>query len=571
MRVGGEFLARIERLKEIIRDVLERQNKLVRKQGFDIAKVISQTPEVAIIETSMILDSGELVGKYRPNNDPEYLGFIIKELGSDDSGRRYVLNKSLISNKDIEDEFLICKTGFSHLYKKRYEALLRAEDIISRFDFAELRFTDSWEFSKNLDEYERMAAEASMSLEDDELLLVMGPPGTGKTEFISEASRILGEKTKVLVTSHSHHAVDNALERLPEGRLDYVLRVGPLVKISESVRRFSPEHKYLESIPNMLSPDELAEEYSRALRNVKKEQVGVLYGENFLIGATSARVTTNPLRNFLFDTVFIDEGHNLCLSTALYVMDRAKKVVITGDYWQIPPVYQGKNIRFQDRVKYGAFNFFYELLLREHRQLLWLRNHYRCNESIISFSSQYVYEGKLNVTKICKNQKLDVKQISREWLDPEKPLVFVDTLGEEEIDVRSRKNTFEAKKVSEIVYELIRAGVSPGEIVVLTPYNAQVQLIGREIRRQFDGRFNIEVRTVHNYLGGEKDVVIFSVTCTDPASMGFIDKRMVNVVVTRAKKKLIVVGNLRKLAGNQNAPIFDLIRYILKNGYHVRA
>ncbi|RLI75722.1 hypothetical protein DRP04_13250 [Archaeoglobales archaeon] len=566
MKVNKEICERFEKLRNILKDEVERIERTAKKDRAP-AYVESQTSDVAIIKTDMPFSPGDLVGIWESEDYVKPIGFIVKKIEGKFGEIAYVLNTHSIGGYTIPERFYICKADYLYLLRRRIDVLGRAEEILSKFEFVEPKEYWNFEHSQELDEYEKRAAGSSLSLNDGELLLVMGPPGTGKTQFISVASMILGEKKKVFVTSHSHQAVDNVFERLPD--IDYALRIGPITKVSEKVKRFSPEHRYLEGIPENLSYDELAEIYSEAFKNIRRVQDNILYRDNFLVGATAAKSITNPLRGKRFDTVFVDEAHNLCISTALLVLERARKAVVTGDIWQVPPVYT--YVSPVERPKYGTFNILYELLKNEMKELLWLKNHYRSNERIISFSSKFVYDNNINVSEKCKNEKLRINNVRYRWLDPEEPLIFVHINGEEEIDdKRSRFNDREAKAVAWIVCELIRAGVKEEDIVVLTPFGSQVKKIEDTLREEIINRGLplkiVDVKTVHSYLGGERDVVVFSVTATYSTSLDFIDKRMINVVVTRAKKKLIVVGNRRKIVDCQDKPIFELYRYIAQNG-----
>ena len=364
MKLARDFVQRLENLRNALENEINREYAKTAEREHAPAIVESQTPEIAIIKTNMQINPGELIGDWIYGEKPKPLGFVVKELRRKFGERIYVLNKSSIGSVDLEEEFEIYKVGFAYLLEKRLEVLNRAEDILSRFEFAEP--TDerlNLDYRSSLDEHERRAVDSACSLEKGEILMVMGPPGTGKTEFISVASRILGKHEKVFVTAHTHQSVDNALERLPKD-VDYALRIGPLTRISENVVRFSPEHKYVETVPLNLGYDELAEAYTEAFRKVRRERNDILYRDHFLVGSTAARSITNPLRNLRFSTTFIDESHNLCISTALLVLDKVEKAVVTGDIWQIPPVYSTINV-IRERTKYGTFNFLYELMKNE--------------------------------------------------------------------------------------------------------------------------------------------------------------------------------------------------------------
>jgi hypothetical protein len=225
----------------------------------------------------------------------------------------------------------------------------------------------------------------------------------------------------------------------------------------------------------------------------------------------------------------------------LLALERTKKAVLVGDYWQLPPVYLGRKAR----AEFSAFNYFYNLLKREGKEPIWLQNHYRCNPKIIGFSSKYVYDNKIIIMEECKNEKLKLKVFREPWLDPEKPVVFLDVEGHEERDDKNSKYNIEEAKFTACVVDVLKNHeVKTKDIWVLTPFRAQVEKIRGELK---NGGNNLKLKTVHTCVGGERDVVVFSAAATDPQSLSFIDKRMTNLFVTRAKKKLIVIGSSRAI------------------------
>ena len=349
-------------------------------------------------------------------------------------------------------------------------------------------------------------------------------------------------------------------ERLPP--IDYAVRVGSHHKISEDAKRFSIEYKYLESLPEHLDDSELAKEYAERFNLIKHKQRELLSNSNFLVGATVTKSITEPLKGKEFDTVFIDEAHNLCLSSALLVLERARKAVIVGDYWQLPPIYTTSSVSLDDRAEFSTFTFFYKKLMnRDPKRLIWLRTHYRCNENIIAFSARHIYEEQIRVSEKCKKERLKLLYSNFSWLNPEKTVVLFDVPGSENVDEkRSVFNITEAQYVTWITKNLVSTEINPNRIVVLTPFNAQTKIIREELKKK--NLSQIPVRTVHRYVGGEKDIVIFSVAATDPSHLKFIDKRLTNVFVTRARKKLIIIGSGKAVLNSQNTTLTALYNYI---------
>mgnify|MGYP000073558780 FL=1 len=199
--------------------------------------------------------------------------------------------------------------------------------------------------------------------------------------------------------------------------------------------------------------------------------------------------------------------------------------------------------------------------------MIWLRNHYRSNEKIIGYSAKYVYNGKIKTSGKCKYEKLDLPYPEFSWLNPDEPIVFFEVDGKGEIDEkRSTFNIKEVQIISWIAKNIVNAGIRPKDLTILTPFNAQTRKIREELRDT--GLKNLTVRTVHRYVGGERDVIIFSAAATDPWSLTFIDKRLINVTVTRAKKKLIIVASRKALSSESE--LTKLHRYIQTKGRIVK-
>jgi len=555
----------IGRLREVLLKEKERiENRISRKFGHSELKALESG--VAIVDSELSVEPGSLVGKRVDWEAIEPIGFVVDSKQHNQFNTRYVIRA--LESDSIPRSFEMAEAEFLYCLEKRLEVLERYKEIIGKFVPAEKtrrEFIDRSQIIRNLDEYELEAVEASLSLEDGEILMVMGPPGTGKTQFITEAARLLGKRERVFVTSQVHQAIDNMFERLPP--ISYALRIGSHRKISEGAKRFSLEHRYLTNIPEILDEAELARVYAEKFQKIAHEQHEILSSRSFLVGATATKSITEPLREKEFDTVFIDEAHNLCISTALLVLSRARKAVIVGDYWQLPPIYTSININLNERAEFSTFSFFNQLMDMKMTDIIWLRNHYRSNEKIIGYSVKYVYGGRIKTSEKCKYEKLNLPYYEFSWLNPHEPIVFFEVDGRAETDEeKSTFNTKEARIASWIAKNIIDAGIKTEDLAILTPFNAQTRRIKKELKNM--GLSKLTVRTVHRYVGGEKDVIIFSVAATDPWSLTFIDKRLINVTVTRAKKKLIVIASREALS--HKSEITKLHQYIQTKGQIVK-
>ncbi|MEM4875347.1 MAG: AAA domain-containing protein [Thermofilaceae archaeon] len=430
-----------------------------------------------------------------------------------------------------------------------------------------------------LDESQRKVLRRILGLDNGDLLLVVGPPGTGKTRVIAKAALELAERgEKVLIVSHTNRAVDNAVELLP---LDLTLRVGRPEKVHEHVRPYLLSYKARLALGDKLRGIEeelkkLREEKAKILKYLKwreeiraknpylpplpwdkfrhrleylskriaqlaEERARMIYAESIkllnearIVGSTLIKSNLPPLESFSFDIALIDEASQASLSLALLGMIKAKKWVLIGDHKQLPPIFRTLRAEEETYEYLSAFNRL--VLLHGEDKALWLRIHYRCNPAIISFLSRHVYGGRVEPHPSCSRIKLGIR--ARGILDPDKPATFVHVDGIERAREGSKINEEEAKVAVELARELVKLGVERREIGVITPYRAQRGLLREELGEGF------EVSTVDAFQGREKDVIVFSAVATTPHSIRFVeDERRLNVAFSRARKKLIVIAN----------------------------
>ena len=438
-----------------------------------------------------------------------------------------------------------------------------------------------------LDDSQRRAVEAALGLRKNEILLIVGPPGTGKTRVIAKiAYELMKRGEKVLITSHTNRAVDNAIELLP---LKYALRVGRPEKVLDTIKPYLLSYKYRERLGKELENiEEEIKGYINGIKNVKelmkscrdrtayinmkhkiskwktellnllkkrseiiRKAVNELVDEVKIIGSTLIRSQLYPLNHLKFDTVIIDEASQASVTLALLAMVKADKWVIVGDHNQLLPIFRSKDAE-SHREELSAFT---RLLNKYEHRHLWLKVHYRSHPDIIGFSATYVYDGKIRPHPSCYRRKLALKcSPSVEALTPEKPVVFIHVDSHDEAVVEgagraSKRNRGEAEVIVRIVKELLRCGTDPRSIGVITPYRAQRALIVELLKSE--GIEGIEVNTVDAFQGREKDVVIYGITSTSNLKFAS-DKHRLNVALTRAKCKLTVVGNAHAVSKDPN-------------------
>ncbi len=425
---------------------------------------------------------------------------------------------------------------------------------------------DVWWFDEMLNASQKKAVLKCLSAKD--IALVHGPPGTGKTTALIEMIRqnIALEKS-IFATAPSNTACDNILERLLEKGIN-ALRLGHPARITESLREHTLDFKLaLHPIGKLVSESQreldrlfkkeartherqVREEIARLkheMRNLKKEIFSRVMQETEVIVGTPSGIQDKAIRDVSFDLVVMDEATQATEPVSWIPMAKAKKVVMAGDHFQLPPTVRSKEAE-EKGLGVTLFERFHEILGDESKQLLELQ--YRMNEKIMGFSSRMFYQGLLVAHGSVKNHTLaDLKPVEKNS-ETKEPLLFIDTAGkgfEERLEEgsESRFNLEEAALVLRELEKMLKAGVRPEEIAVISPYSAQVRLL---TSRSPDPR--VEIDSVDGFQGREKELVIVSLVRSNmEGEMGFLaDTRRMNVAMTRARRKLIVIGDSATLS-----------------------
>ncbi|HZU97692.1 MAG TPA: AAA domain-containing protein [Planctomycetota bacterium] len=407
-----------------------------------------------------------------------------------------------------------------------------------------------------LNEPQRAAVTLALAAQD--LALIHGPPGTGKTKTVVEVVRqALRRGERVLACAPSNHAVDNLVERLVAAK-EPVVRVGHPARVSESLREHTLEAK-VERTPSREvarrlwreafalrtkldrrrergkeTDREERQEMGRLFHDARKQDEVALdhvLGGNSIICATAAGAGGDHLRYRAFDLVVLDEASQATLPLALVALARGKRVVLAGDHKQLPPT-----VLSREAEHAGLSATLFERLMERfpHAGTL-LTLQYRMNERIMEFPSHELYEGKLVAHESCAQRTFAEQD----------PLVFWDTSGmghEEEIaeGSTSAKNPGEAGLVAARARALLALGLPAAGLAVIAPYEAQVRLL-----RDLIPEPAVEVDTVDGFQGREKEAVLVSLVRSNAeGTVGFLaDIRRMNVALTRARSRLEVVGD----------------------------
>lgn len=432
-------------------------------------------------------------------------------------------------------------------------------------------------------------------LEADDVALIHGPPGTGKTTALIELIRqSILQKEKVFVTAPSNTACDNILERLVRHNinalrlghparisanlrnhtLDFKLALHPLAKqISQAQSELEQLYKRKERYQERRSPGFEAERTLRdeinqrhfEVKKMRKEVFDRVMSEMEVVVGTPTSIQDKSIRETTFDLLIIDEATQATEPITWIPMTRAEKVIMAGDHFQLPPTVRSKEAE-EKGLGVTLFERYYDILGNESKQLL--ERQYRMNETIMGFSSREFYKNLLVADDSVKKQTLADLEGVRDTPETREPLIFIDTAGkgfEEKLEQgsESRYNMEEADLVIAQLKAMLALGVPPSEIAVISPYSAQVRLLASKAPE-----LGVEIDSVDGFQGREKELVIVSLVRSNvEGEMGFlVDTRRMNVAMTRARRKLIVIGDSSTLSSLKFYA--DFIKYAGEMGAH---
>jgi predicted DNA helicase len=427
-----------------------------------------------------------------------------------------------------------------------------------------------------LDASQEEAVRFALSARD--LAIIHGPPGTGKTTTVVELiRRAVRRGEKVLACAPSNLAVDNLLERLLAGgeravRLGHPARVLPalrehtldlMVEDHDDTRLarklakaafalFRKAGKWTRAKPEPGARRDMRQEAREMLADARRLEARAV--ERILDAASVLCATTTGLDSEIlgqrrYDLAVIDEAGQSTEPGCWIPLLRANRVVLAGDHCQLPPTIVSQEA---ERAGFG-------LSLLERLVTLFgpavtrrLNVQYRMHEAIMAFPSAQFYDGTLQADDSVRGHLLrDLPGVAANPLTGT-PVQFIDTAGagyDEEVEVggESRLNRQEAALVCRKVRALVEAGVSAADVAVIAPYAAQVRLLREQLRMP-----GLEIDSVDGFQGREKEAVVLSLVRSNAeGEVGFLaDVRRMNVALTRARRKLLVVGDSATLSAH---------------------
>ena len=419
-----------------------------------------------------------------------------------------------------------------------------------------------------------------------DVAIVHGPPGTGKTTTLVEAiNETLMRESQVLVCAQSNMAVDWISEKLVDRGVN-VLRIGNPTRVNDKMlgftyeRRFEahPDYPQLWAIRKAIrelrkNRKKGSESYHQKLERLKSRATELeirinseLLGEARVIACTLVGSAHRLLEGMKFGTLFIDEAAQALEAACWIPMRRATRVILAGDHCQLPPT-----VKSIAALRAGLGKTLMERIAENKPEVVTLlKIQYRMNEEIMRFSSDWFYHGEVESAPQIKYRSI---------LEDDSPITWIDTSNEENQVTIEGDDVVSGEKRDDMNFREQFVGESFGrinkaeadltlltlaeyltqvgkrrvleesiDVGIISPYRAQVQYLKRLLKKyEFFKPYRrlISVNTVDGFQGQERDVILISlVRSNDEGQIGFLkDLRRMNVAMTRARMKLIILGD----------------------------
>lgn len=398
-----------------------------------------------------------------------------------------------------------------------------------------------------------------------DVAVVHGPPGTGKTTTLVEAIfETLRRESQVLVCAQSNMAVDWISEKLVDRGIN-VLRIGNPTRVNDKMLSFTYERRFeahpdypqlwsiRKAIRELRQQRKHADSWHQKMDRLKSRATELelrirssLFGEARVIASTLTGAANRVLEGEKYSTLFIDEAAQALEAACWIAIRKAGRVILAGDHCQLPPT-----VKSIMALKGGLGKTLMERIVENKPETVTLlKMQYRMNEQIMKFSSEWFYNGMVESAPTVSHRGI---------LDYDIPMMWIDTAecdGKEEFvgENFGRINRSEAELTLQTLQQYLekigkqRILEESIDVGIISPYRAQVQLLRKELRkREFfrPYRHLLTVNTVDGFQGQERDIILISlVRSNDGGDIGFLrDLRRMNVAITRARMKLIILGS----------------------------
>lgn len=439
------------------------------------------------------------------------------------------------------------------------------------------------------------------SLNTKNFFLIHGPFGTGKTKTLVELiTQEVKRGNKVLATAESNAAVDNIVERLAKKEKLKITRLGHPQKVSDEIKqqtifcKIQNHELYKFIIEDQRRLDKAFENLSKSkkptrkkrgglndselinrakrnqgtttcsarevklmakwikysskidalIKNIRKTEQNIvrdIIKKSDVILTTNSSAALEEIAHVKFDVAIIDEASQTTIPSILIPIAKAKRFILAGDHKQLPPTVLSKSAKELETTMF-------EMLIEKYPSKKQLLNvQFRMNKMLMDFPNSEFYNNEL----ICDDGVSDISiDVVRKKLDIDSPLVFIDTSKHDKNYERKLKysksfiNPLESKTAIKIVNDYLDLGFNQKDIGIISPYADQVGYLKNKV--------DVDVKSVDGFQGREKEIIIISTVRSNKwGNIGFLrDLRRLNVAITRAKKKLIIIGNAETLMHN---------------------
>lgn len=405
-----------------------------------------------------------------------------------------------------------------------------------------------------------------------DVAIVHGPPGTGKTTTLVEAVyETLHRENQVLVCAQSNMAVDWISEKLVDRGVS-VLRIGNPSRVSDKMLSFTYERRF-ESHPDYPQlwsiRKAIRELYARSRKGAEREAVRQkinslkdrateleirinesLFSEARVIACTLVGSANRLLTGQKFGTLFIDEAAQALEAACWIPIRKADRVILAGDHCQLPPT-----VKAPEALRAGLGHTLMQTIVKNKPDTVsLLKLQYRMNDEIMRFSSEWFYGGMLQSAPEVKYRSILDFDTPIEWINTEGLDCNEEFIGENYGRINKSEAELSIEQLKGYITKIGRERFLDERIDVgmISPYKAQVQYLRRLVRN--DAFFKpyrqaITINTVDGFQGQERDVILISlVRANEEGQIGFLnDLRRMNVAITRARMKLIILGDASTL------------------------